>query len=96
MIDQVFANFSFIYVFLFLFLSFCLYCYYIVVRNDREINALGARAPIINSYVPFGKAQFSNPFNCISTILALLISSIAKACPPPQASPSSTAPSEQL
>jgi hypothetical protein len=60
MIDQVFANFSFTYVFLFLFLSFCLYYYYIVVRNDREINALGARAPIIKSYVPFGKAQFSN------------------------------------
>ena len=58
MIDQIIARFSLTYVFLFLFLSYCLYHFYIVVRNDREIKGLGARAPEIKSFVPFGRLSF--------------------------------------
>jgi len=54
MIDQIIANFSFTYLLLFLFVSFFLYSWYISIRDDREINSLGARAPILRTYLPFG------------------------------------------
>jgi hypothetical protein len=98
MLDMLIANFSFTYVFLFLCLSYFLIVTFITIRNDREIAALGARAPCFRSYLPFGTPIFQAlyPNYHTSTICAILTPwNNTKAYLPIQASTSSIAPSEQ-